>query len=82
MKRQLTNRQIEELIALKRKSKRSWGQLRQACLELTKKPFRHTTYMVGASSRSFARNALKLTGADLEQILDWLKSSQPTIKKN
>ena len=70
-----TDKQEEALWAMKRKTKRSWLQLRRGCQDLLGKNPNHSTYMVGASSRAFARKASAETGLSCELILKWLDAS-------
>lgn len=60
------------LVTLKRSGSWSWVMLRRGCLDLLGRPANHTTAAVGASSRSFARNAMATTGRDCTWLLSFL----------
>ena len=69
-------KQQEELIwEIKRATKRSWLQLRRGCHELKGNEVDHTTFMVGASSRSVARKVSNETGLTYARIISWLDAN-------
>lgn len=74
-KSSLTEKQEESLWAMKRKTKRSWLQLRRGCQDLLGQSPSHSTFMVGASSRAFARKASEEIGVSYEAILKWIDAS-------
>lgn len=61
-----------KLLRLKRSSNRSWVQLRRGCLDLLGKNAGHSTRKVGASSKTFARQASQITGLTYDELLTWL----------
>jgi len=63
------------LLALKRAGNRSWVHLRRGCQDLLGAPVQHSTRSVGASSRTFARQAAEKTGMGYQALLDWLDAS-------
>jgi hypothetical protein len=65
-----------KLRALREQTGRSWINLRLGCKELLGERVRHSTTKVGASSRSFARSAMRVTGLSCQGILDWLDQNQ------
>ena len=60
------------LSELKRKGNHSWIQLRLGCLDLLGRSVDHSTKNVGANSMTFARNAMKATKLNCDQLLEWL----------
>jgi hypothetical protein len=63
----------EKIIAIKRKTKRSWLQLRRGCEDLLGQKPCHTTFMVDATSRSFARKVANETNYTYLEIIRWLE---------
>ena len=51
---------------------RSWGHLRNGCLDLLGRKASHSTPSVASSSKAFGRKVAKETGLTPEQILAWL----------
>ncbi len=50
--------------------------LRRGCLEHLGQTANHSTPAVGASSRTFARKAIKVSGMTAEQLLEWLDENK------
>ena len=65
----VTEPREEKIWAIKRKTKRSWIQLRRGCEDLLGQAAQHPTYMVGASSRAFAWKVADETGLTYRTIL-------------
>ncbi|AMV34982.1 hypothetical protein VN12_22840 [Pirellula sp. SH-Sr6A] len=66
----------EVIISIKRKTKRSWLQLRRGCEDLLGEATSHSTRMVGASSRSFARKVAEETNCSYQDIIKWLDKNE------
>jgi hypothetical protein len=66
----------EAIVAIKRKTKRSWLQLRRGCKDLMGETPSHSTFMVGASSRSFARKVAEETQYSYREIIKWLDKNE------
>lgn len=66
---------LQKLLTIKRESSHSWVQLRRGCLDLLRRDVKHSTPKVAATSRSFARKAMRVTGLNCEQILYWLNTN-------
>lgn len=71
----LTGEQERLIWEIKRKTKRSWLQLRRGCHDLLGAGANHSTFAVGASSRTFARKACEELNADYATIIAWLDAS-------
>jgi hypothetical protein len=65
----------DALKTLKDEGHFSWVMLRRGCLDCLGRHANHSTRNVGASSRTFARKAIKATGLTAEQLLEWLDRS-------
>jgi hypothetical protein len=65
----------QSLKVLKRSRTWSWVMLRRGCLDLLGQDAGHSTPAVGATSRTFARQAVATTGRDLRWILSFLDQS-------
>ncbi len=74
-KAKISEEQTAEIWALKRKTKRSWVDLRRGCQDLLGKKPPYSTFMVGASSRSFARKITAKVGLTADLIIEWLDAS-------
>jgi hypothetical protein len=61
---------------IKKQGNRSWVMLRRGCMDLLGFQSSHSTQQVGATSRSFAREAAAKSGWNYQKILDWLDRNQ------